>query len=191
MANAYIFIAQNKPEQALQVLEGLIASAEEAGRIGRVIEMCILQSIAHRARRDYFEGVKALEAALSLAESEGYVRLFVDEGPPMEELLRKAARQGIASEYVKKLLDAFKSREVVDQPPSPVTHHLSLLVEPLSERELEVLLLLAEGATNQEIAGELVIAVTTAKKHVSNIIGKLGVHNRTQAVAHARELNLI
>jgi LuxR family maltose regulon positive regulatory protein len=126
-----------------------------------------------------------------MAEPEGYVRLFVGEGLPMEELLRQAANKGIAKDYVNSLLDAFKPQKAKVSPQPTKSHSPSNLIEPLSAREIEVLKLLSNGATNQEIALNLVIAVTTAKKHVSNIIGKLGVSNRTQAVAKARELDLI
>ena len=186
-----LLIAQNLSEKALLVLGKMIPDAIKNGRGSRVIEMNILQALAYQALEDNVNAMVALESALTLAEPEGYVRLFVNEGSPMEEMLRQATIQGIAINYVNKLLSAFSLQDVVDQSPSPASAPQSLPVEPLSERELEVLGLLAYGATNQEIAGELVIAVTTAKKHVSNIIGKLEVSNRTQAVARGRELNLI
>ncbi len=186
-----LLIAQDLPEKALLVLGKLIPDAIENGRGSRVIEMKILQALAYQALGDNVEAMVALESALTLAEPEGYVRLFVNEGTPMEGLLQQAAAQGIATSYLSKLLNAFNLQEVLEHPLPPTPPLNSVLAEPLSERELEVLNLLAAGATNQEIAVELVIAVTTAKKHVSNIIGKLEVTNRTQAVARARELDLI
>jgi LuxR family maltose regulon positive regulatory protein len=151
-----------------------------------------------------------LEQALSLAEPEGYVRIFVDEGAPMVVLLRQAAAQGLAPNYLSKLLAAFPAAE---QPPSggaepilpeearkeqkaasspiPSRALAPALIEPLSERELEVLRLVAAGSSNQEIARELVLSVGTVKKHLNNIFGKLNASSRTQAVALARELNLL
>jgi LuxR family maltose regulon positive regulatory protein len=186
-----LLIAQDRSEKALIVLGRMIPDAIEKGRGSRVIEMKILQALAYHALGNTAEAMVALESALTLAESDGCVRLFVNEGPPMKKMLRDVAKQGIATNYVNKLLNAFNLQEEVDQSPSPASTSQSILVETLSERELEVLKLLADGATNQEIAEELIIAVTTAKKHVSNIIGKLGVTNRTQAVARARELDLV
>lgn len=184
-----LLIAQNQSEKAIRALEGLIESATENGRFGRVIEMKILQSLAHQALGDFMKALTALGSALFMAEPEGYVRLFVDEGPPMKELLQKAIAGGVAVDYVSRLLSRFDwEREHTDTIKDP---QQSTLIEPLSRRELEVLGLLAEGSTNQEIAEKLVIAVTTAKKHVSNILGKLGVTNRTQAVTRARELKLL
>jgi len=125
-----------------------------------------------------------LEHALELAEPEGYVRVFVDEGVPMARLLRRMMTRSSASEYVHKLLDALGEPAHVDIP-IPAN-----LIDPLSQRELEVLRLIVDGATNKEIADELVLTVNTVKRHISNIFGKLHVSNRVQAVAQARELNL-
>jgi LuxR family maltose regulon positive regulatory protein len=179
-----------------------------------VIEILLLQALAHRARGENQEALTALERSLSLAEPGGYVRIFVDEGEPMVDLLRQATRRGIALAYVGKLLAACEAetigpmgrgttetplRSPVSQPQTPAPRRppsdsrgqAGGLVETLSERELEVLHLIAAGSTNREIAQKLVIAPTTAKKHVSNIIGKLGVTNRTQAVSQARERCLL
>jgi LuxR family maltose regulon positive regulatory protein len=128
--------------------------------------------------------------ALTLAEPEGFVRTFVDEGASMPALLQRAAEQGIARPYVARLLAAFEldgSRKTGAPTPSAPQP----LIEPLSERELEVLRLAAQGLSNQEIADRLVISVGTVKTHVHNILGKLEVRGRTQAAARARELDLI
>jgi LuxR family maltose regulon positive regulatory protein len=125
----------------------------------------------------------ALARALLLGEPEGYVRTFVDLGAPMGELLRGAAHRGIRTGYVGRLL--------ARAPAEPVPAASSPLIEPLSDRELEVLRLIAAGLSNREIAQKLVITPGTAKWHANNIYGKLGVHSRTQAVALARELGLL
>jgi LuxR family maltose regulon positive regulatory protein len=123
--------------------------------------------------------LKPLEEALALAEPEGFVRIFLDEGGPMVDLLRQARQSQIATDYVDNLLAGGLP---VDQ---------SGLIEPLSERELEVLRLLAEGLTNKAIGEHLYLALNTVKVHTRNIYGKLGVNNRTQAVVRARELGLL
>jgi len=154
---------------------------EAAGAMSYVIETLVLQALALQAQGKDDQALTVLERALSFAEPEGYLRTFIDEGAPMAALLRTAASRGIALDYVSKLLAAFGK---VAFPSAP-------LVEPLSERELEVLRLLAAGLSNREIAAELFLAIGTVKKYTSNIYGKLNVHKRTQAVARARELGLL
>jgi LuxR family maltose regulon positive regulatory protein len=132
-----------------------------------------------------YRALSALERALALGEPEGYVRTFVDEGEPMAMLLRLALSQGMAPNYVARLLAAF-GKEIEPTPPA-----MESLVEPLSERELQVLRLVVAGLSNPEIAQELVIAVSTVKSHVNHIYGKLGVESRTQAVVKAQELALL
>ena len=132
----------------------------------------------------------ALEQALTMAEPEGYVRTFVDEGKAMRDLLRHAAAGGIASSYTGRLLSAF------GEPARPVSTTSGRpgapdIAEPLTEREAEILRLISVGMTNQEIASQLVISVATVKRHITNIYGKLGVSHRTQATARANELNLL
>jgi LuxR family maltose regulon positive regulatory protein len=129
--------------------------------------------------------VSALERALSLAEPEGYVRTFVDEGEPMAQLLRRALSQGIAPEYAARLLDAF------GEPAAPLPPAAQPLIEPLTDRELEVLRLIAAGLSNREIAHQLVVAVSTVKTHINHIYGKLDAKSRTHAVAQARALDLL
>ncbi len=193
---ARICIARDRPDEALEVLESLLQTAETAGWTGFVIEILALQALALQAQGDVPEAVIALERALSLAEPEGYVRTFIDEGAPMAELLRQAAARGIAVDYVDRLLTALDG-EMKDQGPgtgaSPEAFVVrpSSLVEPLSERELEVLRLIAAGLSNREIAEELFVAVSTVKTHINNIYRKLDVSKRTQAVARAKELDLL
>lgn len=128
-----------------------------------------------------------LERALSLAEPEGYVRTFVDLGPLMMDLLQTLFRNGIFPGYSRKLLEAFGEQVPSQEAPTAARPQL----DPLSQRELEVLTLVVAGQSNQEIANSLYITVGTVKRHVHNIYGKLGVGNRAQAVSRARELDLL
>jgi LuxR family maltose regulon positive regulatory protein len=125
-----------------------------------------------------------LERALTLAEPEGYVRIFVDEGPPMAALLEAAAKDGIAPTYVRRLLTAIGEDE-------DVTPARQDLIEPLSERELDVLRLLGTDLDGPEIARELNVSLNTMRTHTKNIYGKLGVNNRRAAVRQAEELELL
>jgi LuxR family maltose regulon positive regulatory protein len=184
---ARLFIAQNQPNKALNLLEPLLPEMEREGRLGMVIEIEILRALALQEQDHVTRALAALERALSLAEPEGYVRLFVDAGPPMARLLYQAAERGIKPEYCGRLLVAFPTSKAA-LAPHPQTAEL---VEPLSARELEVLQLISTGATNQEIARSLVITVNTVKKHVTNILGKLSVTSRRQAAARARDLGLL
>jgi LuxR family maltose regulon positive regulatory protein len=177
--------------QALSALAELLQAAEAARRQGSTIKILALQALAFQAQGDVERALSALGRALSLAEPEGYLRTFVDEGPPMARLLYEAATHGIAPDYARRLLAAFPlvQAERDDTPGAPAPS--SDLIEPLSEREIEVLALLAEGLTNREIAARLYLSLNTVKVHARNIYGKIGVHNRTQAVARARVLGLL
>lgn len=182
-------LSRNLPDRALTLLEKLGAAAKAQKRIGSLIEIQVLQALGFQAAGKEDQAMKVLAQVLMQAEPEGYMRTFVDEGHRMAALLHRAASRGITPDYAARLLAAFPSVDQQFQPsPPPVTFSFD---KPLSERELEVLLLLAIGATNREIAEELSIAPTTARKHVSNIIRKLGVHNRTQAVSRGRDLGLL
>ena len=171
--------------EALALLARALAAAEADGRIGSLIEILVLQALAFQAQADMTRALAALEQALALAEPEGYVRTFVDEGEPMARLLHRALAQGIASRYVARLLAAFEKSAAARLPVA------GALVEPLTERELEVLRLIATGLSNREIAQELVIAVSTVKSHINHLYGKLDAQSRTQAVAKAQALDLL
>jgi LuxR family maltose regulon positive regulatory protein len=197
---ARVFIAQGQADAVLDLLLRLQQAAEADRRIGSLIEILVLSALARQAQGDAAGALAALENALALAESEGYVRTFVDEGEPMAALLQKAQSHGANRDYVDKLLAAFtvedakrESRGVEQTQDSLLSLHPAAppLVEPLTERELELLRLVAAGRSNQEIAQELVLAVGTVKKHLNNIFGKLAVSSRTQAVARAGELDLL
>jgi LuxR family maltose regulon positive regulatory protein len=143
----------------------------------------VLQALARQAREDIPAALASLQRALTLAEPEGYVRIFVDEGPPMASLLRAAAKQGTARNYVRRLLAAVNKTEN-SMPASQG------LIEPLSARELDVLRLLGTDLDGPEIARELVVSLNTMRTHTKNIYAKLGVNNRRAAVRRARELGL-
>jgi LuxR family maltose regulon positive regulatory protein len=188
LARAYL--AQGQAEKALAVLEPLLPPAEAAGGLLRVVEVCLLKALAWQALGDAPAALVSLERALTLARSEGYVRLFVDEGPPLARLLYQAAEQGILPAYAGRLLTAFPEAGAAPIPGRLSTSRFPI-VEPLTKRERQILQLIAEGLTNKEIAQKLVISVGTVKVHAHNIYGKLDVSGRTQAIAKAREMGLL
>ncbi|MEZ4707846.1 MAG: LuxR C-terminal-related transcriptional regulator [Caldilineaceae bacterium] len=183
--------------EAIELLTRLLAAAEQNGRMGSVIEILLLLALAHEAQGDLSSALEPLARALALAEPEGYFRLFVDEGPPMARLLHEAAAQAIRPGYVARLLAALtgEAQKVEQHPRSQVVSTPAPanqpLIEPLSDRELEVLHLIAQGLTNRAIADRLFIALSTVKGHNRVIFGKLQVNRRTEAVARARELGLV
>ena len=170
--------------EAVGLLARLLNAAEEGRRMGSVIEILVLQALAHEAQGDKSSALASLDRALMLAEPEGFVRIFVDEGPPMKALLREAAKHGTTPNYVSRLQVAFGKSEST----SPVKQPL---IEPLSEREFEVLRLLGTELSGPEIANELVVSLHTIRTHTQNIYSKLGVHNRRAAIRRAEELDLL
>jgi LuxR family transcriptional regulator, maltose regulon positive regulatory protein len=199
---ARVLLAKQAPEQALGLLERLQARATAQGRTGSVLEIQALQALARSAGGDQAGALAALSEALTLAAPEGYLRVFVDEGPPMAALLRQllagrrqdraAAVAAVPPDYLARLVEAFEQAGLpVRLPVRSGGVVVAGLVEPLTERELEVLRLLADGRSNQAIAAELVISLDTVKRHLSHLFSKLEVANRTQAVARARELGLL
>jgi LuxR family maltose regulon positive regulatory protein len=175
--------AEASVQEATRLLERLLSAAEEGGRTGRVIEILVLRALAHQALGDIPAALARLERAMTLAEPEGYVRVFIDEGPPMASLLRAAAKQGITPSYVRRLLAAGTTAE--DN--SPVKQ---ALIEPLSERELDVLRLLGTELDGPAIARELMVSLSTVRTHTKHIYAKLAVTNRRAAVRRAAELDL-
>jgi LuxR family maltose regulon positive regulatory protein len=196
---ARVLIAQYKSDriddfidEALELLERILKAAEEGGRIGSVIEILVLQALAYEARGNATLALEPLARALALAEPEGYVRMFADEGRPMATLLEKMARKGNVhvQAYLRKLLAAFDSPDGARETPGQAAGAERLL-DPLSERELEVLRLIAQGLSNREISNRLFRALSTIKGHNQTIFEKLQVQSRTEAVARARELDLL
>jgi LuxR family transcriptional regulator, maltose regulon positive regulatory protein len=190
MTMVRIQIAQGRMDEAQQLLAQLLSAAQTGGRMGRVIEICVLQALVSRLQGNLDGALEWLGYALSLAEPEGYMRTFVDEGVTMEELLRIAQKRGIAPAYVAKLLAAFDLKVSTTRIPLS-QQRIGEGIEPLSERELDVLRLIVDGASNREIAAQLVISLGTVKKHLNNIFLKLDAHSRTQVIATVRKQNLL
>ncbi len=194
-----VLLAQDRPGPALTLLQRLLATAASQGRAGNVIEIQALRALALAARGDHDGALGALAEAVRLGCPQGYVRVVADEGAPMRALLarlsaarkdQRAPARDIDPGYLAGLLRA--CGQAAAAPSSrQATAALPGLAEPLTDREVEVLRLLAAGRSNQRIAHELVVALDTVKKHVTHILGKLGAANRTEAVARARQLGLI
>ena len=191
---AQVFIAQRRFVEAQELLYRLASMAEAGGRKGMLIEILVLLTLALQATNKLAQALEVLAKSLALAEPEGYIRVFVDEGEPMRLLLTQwlaRASAGSLRSYVIRLLSQFDAgpREVtaVQEKVSPTGD----LIEPLSQRELEVLHLMALGRTNQEIAQQLIVAPGTVKAHTASIYRKLDVANRTEAVASARQLGIL
>jgi LuxR family maltose regulon positive regulatory protein len=194
MGRARLLVARGEHDEALSLLRQLREAAEAAGKTGEAIEILALEAVALRAKGEKEQAVSTLAQALALAEPEGYVRTFADEGSPMVALLSEvleAQQRGrlapdVPASYLRKLLAALERDHL------GATTVASLeLREPLSERELEVLALLAAGKSNRQIASELFVALSTVKTHIKNIYGKLDVRSRMQAVSRAREIGLL
>lgn len=199
-----VLLARGAPDEALRVLERLHALAVAQHRRGSLIEINALRSLAFAAGGDEASAMAILTDALTLAHSDGWIRVFVDEGAPMGALLGRLAAArwrdrtaagGFPFEYVRRLVEAVERNAVRAGLSAPVgrpsTAVIPGLVEALSERELEVLQLVAAGKSNQEIGDELYVTLDTVKKHLTHILGKLGATNRTEASARARELGLV
>jgi LuxR family maltose regulon positive regulatory protein len=178
-------------DQAICLLERLLQAATDGQRAGSVIEIRVAQALANQLRGDLAQALAALQAALALAEPEGYVRTFVDEGAPMSALLTAAAEQ-LPSAYARRLLAAMEPASGAGpraQPRSPRTS--AGMVEPLSSRERDVLRLLDTELNGPQFARQLVVSLNTVRTHTKNVYMKLGVTNRRAAVVRARELNLL
>jgi LuxR family maltose regulon positive regulatory protein len=188
---ARILIAQGRLDETRRLLQRLLETAETGGHTSRAIEILMLQALTFQAGGDTTRAIAALKRALTLAEPGGFIRIFVDEGPPMARLLYEAVTREIAPSYARRLLATFPVAEPEQTGPSKTQAPKPEVVEPLSERELVVLQLIAEGLTNPEIASRLFLSLNTVKVHTRNIYGKLGVHSRMQAVARARALGIL
>jgi LuxR family transcriptional regulator, maltose regulon positive regulatory protein len=200
---ARILIARGQADQAISWLDPLIAAAEKAGMVSIAIESLALRALALQKAGRESEAAVTLLRALAPAEEEGFVRTFVDEGGAMERLLRQlgedpnrrdsSGERGVSPAYIAKLLDALGGGSGISEGVGSLARAGAgpPLFERLSEREIEVLRLLATGLTNPEIARELVIEVSTVRSHVKSIYGKLDAHSRHEAVERARALRVL
>jgi len=186
-----------RTDSAIREVLGLLArlrqAAEEGGRMGSAIEILVLQALAYQMQGDIPVALMSLERALKLAEPEGYIRIFVNEGASMAQLLREATARGIMPTYTGKLLAVFEAEQQTDvaESPLPTAPISPPLIEPLSQRELELLRLFKTELSGPEIARELVVALSTVRTHTKSIYSKLNVNNRRAAVNRAIELGLI
>jgi LuxR family maltose regulon positive regulatory protein len=188
-------IALGNPRAARSNLVPLLEISSANGLMNRVIELSLIEALAMQAENDNQNAIKSLERALAAGQPEGYIRSF-DHGADLTKLLIQAGDSGHCPDYIHRILAAIRQ----PKPLSPSEPDTALrasrlpggsMPEHLSDRELEILLLMAQGATNQAIADQLVITVGTVKSHINHILGKLDAHNRTEAVARARRLNLV
>ncbi len=190
LSQARVHLAQGDPSAALAVLSPWRQQVEAKGWEDERLKVMVLQAVALQAQGEQDQAVHLLCDALSLAEPGGFIRLFVDEGLPMAHLLSEAEAIGMMPDYIGKLLavceaEEHKREDTSSRPPAQP------LLEPLSHRELEVLRLMAQGLSNQEMSERLFLALDTVKGHNRKIFGKLQVQRRTEAVARARELGLL
>jgi LuxR family maltose regulon positive regulatory protein len=190
ISQARVHLAQGDPAAALAVLESFRQMVEAKGWKDERLKVMVLQAVAHHAHSEKDKAMQLLRDALTLAEPGGFIRIFVDEGVPMAQLLSEAAAHGIMPDYIAKLLAVFESEGQKSEDKSYLPS-AQPLIEPLSQRELEVLQLIAQGLSNHEISKRLFLALDTVKGHNRKIFDKLRVQRRTEAVARARELGLL
>jgi LuxR family maltose regulon positive regulatory protein len=190
ICQARVLLAQGDPAAALAVLGAFRQQVEAKEWQDERLKAMVLQAVALHMNREKEKALQVLSEALALAEPGGFIRIFVDEGQPMARLLSEAAARGIMPDYTGKLLAAFEAeeRKSTDKPGLPPVQPL---VEPLSQRELEVLRLIVQGLSNHEIGERLCLALDTVKGHNRRIYDKLQVQRRTEAAARARELGLL
>jgi len=202
MTQVRVLLALGRYDQAALLTEHMLPGMEAGERWGRVLETLVLRAVALAGQNEADGALGALERALALGEGEGYMRVFLDEGAPMEVMLRRWQREQGGSPYVSRLVAAFAAepqREVQAQAPtaepaqpvSTAAEEAQPLIEPLTDRELDVLEELTKGLTNREIAERLMVSLNTVKTHTKNIYAKLEVRNRTEAVVRAQELGLL
>ena len=191
ISQARVHLAQGDTSAALAVLEPLRQQAGAKGWADEQLKVMVLQAVALHMHGEKDKAVQLLCDALTLAKPGGLIRLFVDEGPPMAHLLSKVAASGMLPDYTRNLLAVLEADAQKREKTSSLPPPAQPLIEPLSPRELEVLRLMAQGLSNQEMCEQLFLALSTVKGHNRTIFGKLQVQRRTEAVARARELGLL
>ena len=195
ISQARVHLAQGDPTAALPLLEALRQQTAAKGWQDEQLKVMVLQAVAHHAHSEPDMALQLLAEALGLAQSGGFIRLFVDEGLPLAQLVSEAAARGIMPDYTGRLLAAFAAenqRNAGEVPHLPLPLATSQpLIDSLSDRELEILQLIAQGLSNREISERLFLALDTVKGHNSRIYGKLQVQRRTEAVVRAHELGLV
>jgi LuxR family maltose regulon positive regulatory protein len=190
LSQARVHLARGDTSAALEVLLPFRRQMEAKRWQDERLKAMVLQAVALRAHGEKEEAAQVLSEALAMAEAGGFIRIFIDEGAPMAQLLSEAAAHGIMPEYIAKLLSAFEAEERKSRI-KPDLSFAQPLIEPLSQRELEVLQLVAQGLSNREICERLFLALSTVKGHIRGIYCKLQVQRRTEAVARGRELELL
>jgi LuxR family maltose regulon positive regulatory protein len=180
-----IYNAHKKEDEALSLLEPYLSKAEEQGRFTRFIEILLIKAVALKQKGNTSEALSCLSKAIDIAETKGYFRIFLDEGEKNEELLKQSLRKNLNTRksYIEGLLYEFKKNQSKQSN--------TILIDALSKREMDVLLLLAKDFSNQDIANELYISITTVKTHVRNILFKLEAKNRSDAVNKAQEKGIL
>jgi LuxR family maltose regulon positive regulatory protein len=186
-----VLIAQQRFDEAYALARHIHEIALESRKRHMELETLVLQALICNATDGKDQALVLLEEALTIAQPEGYIRIFVDDGPPMARLLYDALSEGIAPDYVQKILAAFPESEPEKDAVAQSSPLTSEFIEPLSDRELEVLQLVADGLSRPEIANKLVLSLNTIKTHTRNIYSKLGVNNQMQAVGKARALGIL
>jgi len=180
-----LLTAEGSTAEAVELTGRLLAAAEEGSRAGSILEILVVDALARHAAGDLDGALRSLDRATGLAEPDGDVRLFLDEGPEMTSLLKAAVKRRQAPAYLHRLLE-----NAAGSAPGGASGNRGL-IEPLSERELEVLRLLRSELDGPEMARELVVSLNTLRTHTKNIYAKLGVTNRRAAVRRATELDLL
>ena len=193
LSQARVYLAQGDTAAALAALETSRTQVETKGWQDERLKVIVLQAVAQQAHGEKDAAVQRLGAALALAEPGGLIRIFVDEGQPMAQLLSEAVARGLMPDYTGKLLAAFEAEAQKGETRSYLAPALpaELKIEPLSQREIEILQLMSQGLSNGEISERLFLALSTVKGHNQKIFDKLQVQRRTEAVARARELGLL
>lgn len=191
ISQARIYLAQNNASRALQILDPFIQKAKETGLPNELLKGLVLQAVVHQALKQQDVALKVLDESLALAKRGGFVRIFVDEGSSMAQLLQIAHSRGLRQDYVSQLISAFAVPVAEQAAVSQTITPESQGIDSLSHREVEVLQLIANGLTNQDIADQLYLSLHTVKVHARNIYSKLAVKNRTQAVAQAKALGIL